>query len=319
MAVVYVREVYKGVGLRVSGVGDSTEASVNRKFLVRVDSFSTSGAAICAAPGITSGDEHPALRGWIAKEFSVDCEDGAGLMWGVNILYKAGGKKLKPDTKLPEDSWTAQNGNELVPASGYYPNPANVADWRPIINSAGSPIEGLKREESEFSWKLVKCFETAAQLFTVSHATSNTTNASAWGGYGPRTWKCDFRSATPKKAERPKRTNPGDTSNENAGADGEMETVEYWEGVFEFRLRQRGWELRPWDMGFMQKVNGQMKPDPNGTGLAAIRGRDGKPVKEPWKLDGHGVAADISANPVALQFPIYATSDFAAKFGQPPG
>lgn len=314
MAVVYVREVYKGVGLKVQGTLRDWEGSVTRKFIVRVDNFFTSGAAICAAPGISMGMPHPALPTWTARDFSVDCEDGNGLMWGVSVTYKAG-RKLKQNG-LPEDDWSVSASTSMVPAVSYYPDPSS-GDMKPIENSAGAPLEGLKAESSEFSYKLVRAFETAGELMSLVRATNNHTNADYWGG-APRTWKCDFKSGTRKKVENPERTSAGDTSNENAGADGEIKSKEYWEGVFEFRYDALTWDLQPWDAGYMQKVDSQGKPAASGTSLAAIRGKDGKPVKEPWKLDGHGVALPVDGTPVRGHFATYRTVDFNASFGTPP-
>jgi hypothetical protein len=68
----------------------------------------------------------------------------------------------------------------------------------------------------------------------------------------------------------------------------------------------------------MQKVDSQGKPSRLGTSLAAIRGRDGKPVKEQWKLDGQGVALPIGAAPIRWKFDVYRSADFASIFGNPP-
>ena len=315
MAVVYVREVYRGVGMKVAYSGRDMEASINRKFLVRVDSMTTPGAAICAAPGIRVGHEHPAIPKWVACEFNVDCEDGAGLMWSVNVNYK-GVRKFKTDG-LPEDEWSITNNTTMFPAVAYYPNPS-AGTMKSMQNSAGSPIEGLKVEGNEFSWKLVRAYKTAGELLAACRAASNHTNGSAWDGGEPGSWKADLRSGSKKKLDTPNQTNAGNPNAEWAGADGDIESTEDWEGVWEFRYDANGWALRPWDAGYMQKVDSQGMPSRAGTSLAAIRGRDGKPVKEQWKLDGYGVALPVGADPVRAKFEVYRSADFGSQFGNPP-
>ena len=311
MGVVYIREIYKGVGLDVQTRAGKSEGTTARKFLVRVDNFMTTAQAIAGGVGIRYGNEHPALRGWHATDFSISCEDGSGLIWLVEVKYRIA---TPPDSEgLPQDEWSISSSHSLFPCFSAYKNPS-AAETKLIVNSAGTPIEGLKVELPEITWQLSRSFKTSTLLMAAAAATNNTVNSAAWGGGAPKSWKCDFKSGQQRTVQSPKQTNPGDSSNEFQGADGEMEEVKYWIGVFEFRYSFSTWQLKPWDAGYMQKSSA------GGTGvsLEAIKDKDGKPVKEQAMLDGSGKALAAGATPVALSFDIYRTADFAATFGAPP-
>lgn len=322
MAVVYVREIYKGVTLDIGTSGGTTSGSVNRKFLVRVDNFTTSGRQICGAVGVRYGSEHPGMPKWYAKKFRVSCEDGAGLIWGVEATYEPmqPPEPSGPKAGLPPDEWSISTSNALWPVAFTYRTPTvtDAADIKPMVNSAGSPIEGLKAEVAEFTWRLVRSFKTYSDLHTLILAAKDRINGATWDGHPKHCWKCDFKSGSKKKLQNPKQTNPGDPANENAGADGDIEELEYWEGVFEFRLDVRTWDLKPWDAGFMQKVGTDGQPSETGANRAAILGQDKKPVKEPAMLNGKGIVLPTTGTPVALEFWIYREADFTALFGAPP-
>ena len=74
---------------------------------------------------------------------------------------------------------------------------------------------------------------------------------------------------------------------ENAGGT----TLVYWEVSFEFAYRADTWFLKPLDIGYSQKVDGEGNPTASGQYVAAILGQDKKPIKEPASLGG-GVAVD---------------------------
>lgn len=322
MAVVYIREIYKGVSLEVGTSGRTTTGSVNRKFLVRVDNFSTGGQRICGAIGVRYGSQHPALTGWYATKFRVDCEDGAGLLWGVNVTYEPTQppEPSGPKAGLPPDEWSIATSVAMWPVAFYLRTPTvtDAADIKAMVNSAGSQIEGLKAEVTEFTWRLVRSYATYSELNAIITAATGRINGATWGGNAKRCWKCDFKGASKKKIQSPKQTNAGNPASENQGADGEIEEKEYWEATFEFRLDVRTWDLKPWDAGFMQKVDDAGKPSETGTKLSAITGKDGKPVKEPAMLNGKGIAQPAGSTPVALEFWIYREADFSALFGTPP-
>ena len=315
MGVVYIREIYKGVGLELQTRAGKSEGTTSRKFLVRVDSFSVTARKILGAVGIKWNAEHPGLPGWRANNFSVSCEDGTGLMWLVEAQYKIE-KQATPDA-LPADEWSISSASSLVPLFQAYKTPTGD-DKKMVVNSAGSPIEGLKKEAPEIAWQLTRSFKTAAELLAAARLTNNKVNATDWAGGKAKCWKCDFKSGREQTLKSPKQTAAGDPAKESEGADGDVEEVKYWVGVFEFRYSFSTWELKPWDAGYMQKVDTSGDPSRSGTALAAILGKDGKPVKEQAMLDGHGVALPAGDNPVALVFDVYQTVDLAATFGSPP-
>lgn len=295
MAVVGYAEV--ATGTSVSGkYGESLR--LTRKFIVRVDNPNTSKALISAAPGVAWGAPHPDVAACRAMEFELSPHDDVAMLWIHTITYYVPPAARNPDGNgVPQDAWEAGGGTSTVPAFV-------DKDGISIVNSADDPLDGLEREESEFSWTLTKCYtdDTWAQD---ARDYSNTVNSAAWGDGDSLTWKCEFRGAV-KRVITP--------------ADPTQPEVEVVETKWEFRYDHTTWNLKPWDVGYMQKVDSNGDPSQFGTERATILGNDGKAVKQPVGLE-NGVAKAAGQKPDVINggdgVEVYETMDFVAKFGTP--
>lgn len=316
MAVMGWRETAKGSG--VSGrFGDSH--TYTRSFIIRVDHPSTSKVAISQAPGIRYGSPYPDQTDCVAMEFDCSMADDVGLWWTLTVRYYMPPQEKTPiaETGLPEDVWQASGAISTGPA--YLDS-----FGEPIINSAGDPLEGIQREEDDLTWTLTRAYEdTTWMTERITH--SNRTNNDTWLNRPAGDWKVNFRSASKRRITRQNPTGGGggQTANgDNAPANADEEQLEYWEVVWEFRLRVLGWREKPWDIGFNQRVDSNGEPDTNGSSRAAITGRDGKTVRKPVALE-NGIARQVGMDPLVAEdwqgnegFKLYLGADFSI-FGEP--
>lgn len=290
MAVVACSEIPRGTG--VSGkYGESF--TYTRKWIIRVDSPSTSRRTIARAAGIVFGAAHPDDPAHLAMEFDCTEASGDGMLWELAVKYYIPPFENRPsvDTGLPRDCWSGSGSGTTIPA------------WRDkdgghILNSAGDPLEGGEKESTEFVLTLVKCYDSLAWS-PIAETRSNTVNASSWNSSPARTWKAAYKGSQKKEMAVP-------------GSDA---TRVYWEVTWEFHYRKDTWDWKPWDVGFNQRVDSTGAPTGAGTGRAAILGADKKPVKQPVALSG-GVALPPGSQPSALTFRLYDETDFSV-FGTP--
>lgn len=294
MGVVACVEIAKGTG--VSGkFGESF--TFTRKWIVRVDNPRTSRVEIAQAADVQYGDPHPDAAAHVAMEFDCTEESGDGMIWGITVRYYVPPAAATPDPEnpgVPVSTWAASNSTSSVPAY-------QDKDGEMIVNSAGDPLEGIERDDDNFSLTLTKYYDGATNLAwsALAETHSNTVNADAWNGSPARTWKVEFKSASKK----PSTTNGG------------SETTFYWETTWEFRYKADTWDLKPWDIGFNQLVDSTGAPLQGGTLRAAILGADKKPVRQPVALS-YGVAKTAGQYPDELEFRVYRETDFSA-FGTP--
>lgn len=295
MSVVGYAEIAQGTS--VSGkYGESLR--LTRKFLIRVDDPTTSKASISAAPGVAWGDAHPDVAACKAMEFELSPSDDVAMFWVHTVTYYVPPALRNPGGNgVPDDAWEASGGTSTVPA--FVDKNGDT-----IVNSADDPMEGLEREESEFSWTLTK-FYTDDSWADDARDFSNTVNSQGWAGGDERTWKCEFKSAT-KRVITP--------------VDPTVAEVECVETKWEFRYDPTTWNIKPWDVGFMQKVDANGDPNSFGTERATIKGSDGKPVKQPVALE-NGIAKAAGQKPDVINggdgVEVYETNDFGNTFGDP--
>ena len=293
MAIVSCVEQKRGTG--VSGkFGESF--TFTRKWLIRCDSPTTSIVAIARAPGITFGAGHPDAGNHLAMEFDCTEESGDGMVWGLTVKYYAPPFENKPDdaTGIPKDVWSGSGSTTTVPVF-------EDKDEEKLVNSAGDPLEGAEKEETEFVLNLTKCYETVGEWSGIAVSATNRVNDATWNGSPPRTWKASFKGAQKKEM--------------TISSSGGDQTKVYWEVSWEFHYREATWDYKPWDVGFNQLVGSDGTPSASGTKRAAILGADKKPVKSPVALS-NGVAKAAGSEPDALQFKIYKETSFSV-FGNP--
>jgi hypothetical protein len=291
MSIVAVLETARGTG--ISGkFGESF--TFTRKWIVRVDSPTTSRVQITQAPGVQFGDGYPDFPSHKAMEFDCTEESGDGMMWGIVVRYYLPPVESAPDpaTGLPKDCWSATGATTTIPLF-------KDKDGDLILNSAMDPLEGAEREASDFSLTLTKAYTNLAWS-SIAVAQSNTVNSNSWNSSPARTWKVAFRSANKKEM-----------TVSGSGSD----TKVFWDVVWEFAYRPDTWDYKPWDVGFNQLVFSDGTPATNGNYRAAILGADKKPVKSPVALSS-GVAKGAGQPPDALEFRLYKETDFTV-FGTP--
>lgn len=297
MAVVDCSEVIAGTS--VSGkYGESIR--LTRKWEVRLDNPSTNKGLIVGANGVSWGDPHPDLASCRAMEFDASNSDDVGMEWMVTVTYYVPPPAKKvTETGVPQDYWEASGGTRTVPAFEDVSDPPET-----ITNSAGDPLEGLEREESEFGWSLTK-FYTDDSWMEDAVSASNTVNDDTWSGCPAKTWKVEFKGAKLR---------------EISPAGGEGEPIVCVETHWEFRYQASTWKAMPWDVGFMEKCDSSGNASTTGTNRKAITGKDGKPVKQPVAL-ANGVAKTAGQKPDIINdgdgVDIYKQTDFSDLFGAP--
>lgn len=292
MAVVATLEVARGTG--VSGKYGESAVFV-RKWIVRVDSPSTSRSTIALAPNVMYNASHPEYSLHKAMEFDVAEESGDGMMWSVTWKYYIPRVENKPDTStgMPADCWAGSGRTVTIPVF-------KDKDGNEIVNSAGDALEGSERESTEFVITLTKSYANLSDWSSVARTHSNSVNASNWNGSAPRTWKAELRSANKK---------------EMTNATTDATSTAYWEVVWEFVYRDDTWDYQPWDIGYNQLVDDSGVPTAAATKRMAILGADKRPVKSPVAL-ASGVAKAAGQPPDALNFRVYDETDFSV-FGTP--
>lgn len=330
MGIVWCRETVRDRSLDVSGANGG---SASRSFLVRVDDPGTSLQTILDEPGVLVGDMHPNQLLLAVDTISVKASDDTGMLYTVTVSYKP-----KP---APEGSGSGEEEQPggldgLVPvwggSSGVSSQPVfKDASGTVMTNSAGDPLEGLEAEQATFHLTKTTYYTShAGGGGWLAHARqfTNAVNSVAWNGGDEFTWKCQ-----------------GCSAKLNIDRQGNSPRV-YWEVTWDFAYRAETWLLDVWDIGFNELVDadgdplevegisagrespqafvyeegggsgGPAPPDPCGEerGRRAIKGADGKPVRQPVALE-NGVAKPPCERPNNLYFQVYDAQDFGPTFG----
>jgi len=201
-------------------------------------------------------------------------------------------------------------------------------------NSAGDQLAGLEAERAQFHLTyttfysrhndgpgpvVVRGWRDLAKEYT------NAVNSDVWNGGQPGQWKCQGCSAK--------------LDSDRNGADGALRF--FWEVTWDFAFRADYWAIRPWDIGFNELVDENGAPAPTygistgdvedegseGSGSGgdgpcggnlnrrAIKGQDGKPVRQPVALS-NGVAKAPCLRPDELWFDVYEPLPFGTVFGE---
>lgn len=296
MGIAWCRELPRGRGVsQKSGQNGSLDTTMDRAFLVRCDALFTPEVDIASAPGISVGDQHPAFAALMCNEITAKPNDESGLLWTVDVKYSTpqiggGGEEPGEGIPLPRDIWTAGGASKSVPV---FQDTAG----RLIVNAAGDVLEGLMKEQVEFTLNLTKAFATHTDWLNVAIACVDHTNAGGWNGTAAETWLCRFRSA-------------------------QLETkmtkdacLIYWSTQWEFAYCETTWRLKPWNVGFHWIDNyGSGGP----TRKPALCGDGKTPVKQPVALGSDGRILPIGSLPIVADDPdggpgwrVYDTADFS--------
>jgi hypothetical protein len=280
----------------VSGkVGESHKFT--EKWRVRVDSPRTSKILIVNAVGYGYGSAHWDVPACKSQEYSCDMADDVGLVWTVTIQFYVppNGKKIG-NNGIPTDFWQASGGTTSVPAF-------RDRNGALIVNSAGDPLEGLSREREERGWVLTKFYENDSWMDD-RDTFSGSVNSDQWDGEAAGKWKVSLKSADERQSQKI------DEDDETG------EVKKYVETKWEFRFDPDGWQLKPWDVGLMEKCDSNGNASASGTNRKAIVGKDSRPVKQPVAL-ANGIAKAVGQAPDPITVNVYPATAFQAEFGTP--
>lgn len=283
-------------GTSISGkFGESLQ--ITERWQIRVDDPLTSKSDILAGvsntSGVTWGSAHPDFSALKAMEFDMAPESKDGMRWILTVKYYVPSPTKTPrENGIPEDVWERGGGATTIPA---FTDSAGDT----ITNAAGDPLEGLEKEREETSWTLTKYYEDQASLDGAIDSYAGTVNASTWAGGAAKTWKCYFKGAKRQSVSK------------LDGVD-DAGTLDFIESRWEFRLEVDTWKAMPWDVGFMELVDGERK---------AITGSDGKPVKQPVALNADGTKKTAGLPPSVIKdgdgVDLYLQADWSDEFGEP--
>ena len=283
---------------KADGSGAFRESHVlNETWLVRVDAPppSTSVMAILTAPGVAYGAAHPSFASCVAMKWNYAAADTVGLAWHVTVQYFVPIVEVNPATGLPMDVWAGKGHTASYPI--FQDKDGNV-----LKNSAGDPLEGMEYEKNLLGWSLTRSYSSLASAVSAINSINNRVNSDEWSWGTAGKWK----TVTSGFRKRVIITQSGATQT----------AARYWEVDFEIDFKEDGWKLKPWDLGFNQRVDSSGTPSGSGTNRATILGIDGKPVRQPVALSG-GVALPPGSSPVALEFNAVPSVDYVSFFGVP--
>lgn len=291
-----VSSVY--VPSKADGSGSFRESHVlNETWRVRVDAPppTTSTMAILTAPGVAYGAAHPSFSDCKAMKWTYSAEDSVGLVWLVTVQFYVPIVEVNPANGLPLDVWAGKGTTQNYPF--FKDKNGNI-----ITNSAGDPLEGMERELSFLGWSMTRSYSSLAGALSAVSSVNNRTNTDAWSFGAAGQWKTVVGGYRKKIII----TQSGAT----------LTAARYWEVDFEIDFKEDGWHVKPWDMGFSQRVGGDGVPSGTGTNRATILGIDGKPVRQPVAL-ANGVALPPGSTPVALDFDPYTSVTYTTFYGTP--
>lgn len=333
MAVVWARETARDRGIERE---KESAGSASRSWLVRLDDPATALADIQAAAGVSIGDSHPEDVELEVEKISVRSSDDSGLLYVVSAEYGladgsgsdgSGGDGSGDDESEVDGLFKQWSGSSSVASEPVFRDNANNV----MTNSAGDPLEGLEAERAQFHLTLTTYYFSHADnpplvgWLGLSRQFTNAVNSDVWNGGNPRQWKCQGCSAK--------------LASDKLGPNNSLRY--YWEVTWEFAFRADYWVLQPWDIGFNELVDSAGDPyavsgisagdeayvggSDGGSGgdgpcaddlkRRAIKGQDGKPVKQPVALQD-GVAKAPCLRPNSLWFEVYPEEDFAPVFGE---
>lgn len=286
--IVDCREIYRGRARQANLDGVPQYVRV---FLVRTDVINPKLTYVAAAPGIAWRDPHPDDPNAVLVESSSQQDGDSPFHYKVTYSYKY----LDETEKLPWNrpaQYTFSGSLASSPAFWCFTEEdTNNTQKQIIINTAGDPLQGLDRDEAEFS---VSIQQNVKPPFNFGRAQQyvGAINSDVWSGGQPKTWKVQSISSS-RKFE----SIPADTP------DAPPVKVYYWDMSTTIAYRQSGWDLQTWDVGFNEIKNGKRVKIYAGS----------EPVSEPVALS-NGLAKTPGQPPDLLSFRIYPMRPFTNIF-----
>lgn len=164
-----------------------------RKWVVEVDSPTTTQTDIVNAPGVSFLMPHPEAAYCLAMNASVSNYSGSRWHYEVTWDY-ALPKQQNPDPNplARLDIWKWTTGGLSVPALYYYDDSDNL---KPLQNSAEDFFEGATADVSTLQASISGNRSTFD--YALAQAVANSVNRDTYLGGPPGTWKCGGISAQP--------------------------------------------------------------------------------------------------------------------------
>jgi hypothetical protein len=288
MAVVSTRELGRSFSHRF---GESPTAQIRIAFLL---DGATPTQSIISSGGYVHGTPHPEYAYMLCTDGQVT-ESSA---YQAEAVYSfatpaVGTAGFEASPLARDDVWSFSTSGVAVPTFRYYNGTGN-ADIKPLVNSAGDPIEGAQAIEGELRLTIAGNRATfpAANAIAVTGAL----NADSYLGAAPYQWQC-------------------------LGISGQQTTevvngfqVTYWQVAAELSYKQSGYQLYLPNAGFNYLDGGVLK-------RATVKGpppdNDDIPSASVVKLTAGG-AIQTSGDPIILQRRVNPAVNFATYFGTPP-
>lgn len=283
--IVDCREVYRG---RSRSADLSAVPTYVRVFLVTTNVLSPNMRFVAAAPNIAWRSAHPDDVNSYLVESSTQQDGDSPFHYKVTYTYKY----LDESELLPWNrphQFTFNGSLASAPAFWHYPNEGDNNTKQIIVNSAKDPLEGLDRDEAEFS---VTIQMNIAPPFSYGKAQQyvGAINSDDWSGANTaKKWKVQGVSAS-RKVE----VVAGETP------DAAPQKIYYWDTSITVAYRADTWDLRTWDVGFNQLVGGKRVKIYAGS----------EPVSEPVALNSNGTEKTPGLPPDMKIFRIYPVRPF---------
>lgn len=279
MSVISWYEVIDGRGA-TQAFGEAVKCK--RSFIATVDDPTTPVSDIANSIGINWLDAHPEFDAVYCTDISCQ-NDGDPLHYKVEFTYGL----VKPEDRQPmpwqrADKFSFAGSTTTGPAIVHYNEGFNTPKF--ILNSAGDPLEGAEKEQSE--WRIQISGNRQTFNYAQAMAYVNSVNSDTWSGAPPGTVKCQSISGT-KEVEQAN------------GAE-----VSYWSVTTELAYRVEGWTLKLWDVGYQEIVSGKRRK---------ILDKLNEPVADPVALS-NGVAKSPGQPPDMLTFKVYKELPFNGAF-----
>lgn len=280
-------ELFRGISrnAQVDGVPQYT-----RCWLVTTNKINAKLSDIAAAPGISWRASHPDNPNAYLVESSVQPENDSPFHYRVTYVYRY----LDESEALPWNrpyNFTFSGGLASAPAFAYYSgtSPTDNDTTSIIVNSAGDPLQGLDRDEAEFTVTIQVNLPPPFN-YGLAQKYVGAVNSDSYGGGAIDTWKCQSINAT-RKHEQVPNSNPTEPP----------VRIWYWDVSIQLAYRRSTWNLSTWDVGFNELIAGKRKK--------IYAGSD--PVSEPVALNPNGTAKAPGQPPNAKVFRIYRREPFS--------
>jgi len=283
--IVDCREVYRG---RSRSADLASVPTYVRVFLVTTNVVNPNMRFVAAAPKIEWRSTHPDDVNAYLVESSTQQDGDSPFHYKVTYTYKF----LDESDIYPWNrpyQYTFNGSLASAPAFWHYSGGDNDNSTKAIVvNSAKDPLEGLDRDEGEFS-ATIQMNLAPPFSYAVAQNYVGAINSDNWSGSLPKTWKVQAISAS-RKAE----VVPGDTP------DAAPQKIFYWDVSVTVAYRADTWDMRTWDVGFNEIVNNKRVKIYAGS----------EPVSEPVALNSNGTAKTPGLPPDMKIFRIYPMRPF---------